>query len=771
MLMIDDHFTGPLGIILVMAFLATGCREGTSTPAYVGTAVCTECHGEVTEAWRGSHHDLAMQIAHDSTVLADFDNATFEYAGTTSTFYRRDGEFMVQTDGPEGTLEDFAVRYAFGVYPLQQYLLELPGGRLQGLTIAWDTRTAAEGGQRWFHLYPDEAITFDDELHWTKRSQNWNRGCAECHSTDLAKGYDPATKSYATTWSDVNVGCEACHGPGATHIEWAARDEPFQSGATGLVALRGSAGGQWVFDSGVSIARRMPPVADRLEVETCAPCHARRVQIADGRVPGETLLDEYLPLTLEDRLYFVDGQIEDEVYVFGSFTQSRMYHMGVTCGDCHDPHTTKLRAPGNAVCATCHQPATYDTPAHSFHEPDSEGAPCVGCHMPTRTYMVVDDRLDHSMRIPRPDLSLILGTPNACTQCHEDQTDSWASRSVAQWYGARSQATPSFGEIIHWVRQDAPDAERKLLDLAHNDTIPAIVKATVLDELRRHPSPPAAQAVIRAIDDHDPLVRYHALGALQMLPPAQRWQLAEHRLQDTVLSVRSEAGRVLAGTSGTQLTPEQQAALDRAVEEYLAIQAFDADHPTTYVNVGLVEAARGRPEAAEAAYREAILLDPEWLPAYVNLADFYRTQSRDGEAETVLRGALEEVTEPSAIRHALGLTLVRAGRMDEALEELRLAAEAAPDQPRFVYVYGVALNGADRTDEAVAVFEAGLRTHPRDRELLFALAALYRDQGDVGNGRRIALRLKAIEPMRERADVMLSEFDAMEQGAQAGRPN
>jgi tetratricopeptide (TPR) repeat protein len=256
-----------------------------------------------------------------------------------------------------------------------------------------------------------------------------------------------------------------------------------------------------------------------------------------------------------------------------------------------------------------------------------------------------------------------------------------------------------------------------------------------------------------------------------MLPPAQRWQLAEHRLQDTVLSVRSEAGRVLAGTSGTQLTPEQQAALDRAVEEYLAIQAFDADHPATYVNVGLVEAARGRPEAAEAAYREAILLDPEWLPAYVNLADFYRTQSRDGEAEALLRGALGEVAETSAIRHTLGLLLVRAGRMDEALEELRLAAEAAPDQPRFVYVYGVALNGADRTDEAVAVFEAGLRTHPRDRELLFALAALYRDEGDVGNGRRIALRLKAIEPMRERADVMLSEFDAMEQGARAGRPN
>ena len=757
--------------ILLAVFLAAGCSNEDRRPAYVGTAACQECHSDVTEAWRGSDHDLAMQVAHDSTVLADFDDATFEYAGTVSTFYRRDGDFMVRTDGPDGALEDFVVRYTFGFYPLQQYLLELPGGRLQGLTIAWDARAASEGGQRWFHLYPDEAITFDDELHWTKRSQNWNRGCAECHSTDLVKGYDPETRSYTTTWSDVNVGCEACHGPGSTHLEWAARDEPYQPGATGLVTLRDPSDGQWLFDPGEAIARRTSPAPDRLEVETCAPCHARRVQIADNRTPGEPLLDEYLPSTLEGRLYFVDGQVFDEVYVYGSFTQSRMYHQGVTCSDCHDPHTLELRAPGNAVCATCHQPATYDTSAHHFHEPDTEGSQCAACHMPTRTYMVVDDRQDHSMRIPRPDLSLTLGTPNACTRCHEDRTDSWASRSAAQWYGTRTGSPQSFGEIIHQARQLTPDAERKLLSLAQQDTIPAIVRATVLDELSRFPSRPAVQAVIRAIDDPDPLVRYHALGALQMLPAAERWQLAEHRLQDTVLSVRSEAGRVLAGTSMEQLSPEQQATLDGAIDDYLTIQAFDADHPTTYVNAGLVEAARGRPEAAEAAYREAMSLDPEWLPAYVNLADLYRTQSRDGEAEAVLRAALGVVAETGAIRHSLGLLLVRTGRIDEALEELQLAAEAAPDQARFVYVYGVALSGVDRTDEAVAVFEEGLRTHPGDRELLFALAALYRDLGDVGNGRRIALRLKAVEPMRERADILLAEFDAMEQGGRAARPN
>jgi len=239
---------------------------------------------------------------------------------------------------------------------------------------------------------------------------------------------------------------------------------------------------------------------------------------------------------------------------------------------------------------------------------------------------------------------------------------------VTRWYGPRDETEPTFGEIIHQARRQMPGAERRLLSLANQDTIPAIMRATLLDELRRTPSRLAVEAVIKAIDDADPLVRYHALGALQMLPPGERWQFAEHRLQDTVLSVRSEAGRVLAGSSRDRLSPDQLAVLDAAIADYLAIQAFDADHPTTYVNVGLLEAARGRPEAADSAYREAMEVDAEWLPAYVNLADLYRAQSRDEEAEAVLRSALGVVTETSAIRHALGLLLVRTGRMDEALE-------------------------------------------------------------------------------------------------------
>ena len=190
---------------------------------YVGPAACAACHAGEIEAWQGSHHDRAMQVANERSVLGNFDNATFQYAGITSTFSKRNGNFFVSTDGPDGRLSDYEIKYTFGVTPLQQYLIEFPGGRMQALPIAWDTRPKDKGGQRWFHLYPSERITHEDELHWTRPQQNWNFMCADCHSTNLKKNYDATSHTFKTTWSEVNVSCEACHGPGSRHVEWALR--------------------------------------------------------------------------------------------------------------------------------------------------------------------------------------------------------------------------------------------------------------------------------------------------------------------------------------------------------------------------------------------------------------------------------------------------------------------------------------------------------------------------------------------------------------------
>ncbi len=388
---------------------------------FVGAGICKECHQAEFKAWHGSDHDLAMQEANDQTVLGDFNNAKFKHDAVESTFFKRDGKFMVRTDGPDGKLTDYPITYTFGVKPLQQYLIAFPGGRYQALSIAWDSRPKVEGGQRWFHLYPKEKMDYTDQLHWTGRYQNWNMECAECHSTNLKKGYDAATDSYKTTFNEINVACESCHGPASQHVEWAKKAQPPYPGDDKGLAVKLQSDWQeaWKFpDSNALFAHRDQPANDAL-MNTCWACHARRSTLVEGSLPGLPLEDTHRPALLTQPTYYADGQQRDEDYTWGSFRQSKMFQNGVTCMDCHEPHSLKLRAEGNALCTRCHNAAKFDTEQHHFHKQDSLGAQCMNCHAPEQNYMVIDGRHDHSFRLPRPDLSLSLGSPNACTQCHQ----------------------------------------------------------------------------------------------------------------------------------------------------------------------------------------------------------------------------------------------------------------------------------------------------------------------------------------------------------------
>ena len=383
-----------------------------------------------------------MAVATDSSVLARFNNPKVAAGGVAEAFYRRDGKFFVHTDGPDGRPGDFAISYTFGVAPLQQYLVALSKGRLQALTTAWDSRAAAAGGQRWFNLYTDVRSS-DDELHWTRPAQNWNYMCADCHSTNVRKNYDAAADSFSTTWSEIAVGCEACHGPGSRHLAWAAKGERSSRDSTmGLtVQLDERHRVTWLANASTGNAVRSHPRTSDRELQVCAQCHSRRRQIAEEYVAGKPYYDHYRPALLTSPLYFADGQQRGEVYEWGSFLQSRMNAHGVTCSDCHEPHGGELRAPGAAVCATCHSPAKYDAPAHQHHQA-AAGVTCLSCHMPAATYMKVDSRRDHSFRVPRPDLSVTLGTPNACASCHADRGAQWAASQITAW---RSGDTSAIG--------------------------------------------------------------------------------------------------------------------------------------------------------------------------------------------------------------------------------------------------------------------------------------------------------------------------------------
>ncbi len=704
-------------------------------PTYVADSLCAGCHSAEQTAWADSHHAHAMEEPGEASVRGDFDDAVFESGSAQYRFFRRDGAYVVETEGPDGQAGEFEIAYTFGWTPLQQYLVELDGGRLQALTVAWDTEA-----ERWFDL-ADESAAPGDPLHWTGREYNWNFRCADCHSTNLIRDYDLESDSYDTTWSNVTVGCQACHGPGSAHLAWAQEGtEDEQSGA--------------LSDYGLVV----PPGGEaQAEINACAQCHSRRRQITGHYVAGEPFLDHYMPERLDEGLYFPDGQIDDEVYVYGSFLQSRMYAKGVTCSDCHDPHSGDLLAEGNAVCTACHtetpperfssiRPLDYDSPAHHFHEVGKSGSACVDCHMPARTYMGVDPRRDHSFRVPRPDLSAKTGAPDACTGCHTDRDAAWAAARIAGWYGPDRRREPHFGEALALGRSGAPGAGDRLAALAGDDSQPGIARATAVEMLRRYLDEVTGPAVVASLDDPDPMVRIAALQALETVPPADRVEMAAPLLSDPVRAVRITAVRILAPVPAASFLGERRAAYLGAVEEFLASEHAAAERPEAHLNLGRYWTDQGNAEKAEAAYKTALRLAPGFIPGLINLSDLERARGRVDEEAELLEQAYALAPEDGSVLHALGLLRVRQGRHADALPLLGKAARLAPGAARYAHVYAVALESLGQPDEALSVRKAALTRHPYDVDLLAGLLQTQLGAGDMAGASESADRLLALRP-------------------------
>lgn len=694
---------------------------------YVGSEACGSCHTAEFADWQQSQHAKAMQHANADTVLGNFNDVRFEYNGITSRFFKRDGKFFVNTDGPDGKLADFEIKYTFGLDPMQQYLIAFPDGRMQALSIAWDSRPADQGGQRWFHLQPDEKVDHNDELHWTKRTQNWNFMCSDCHSTDVRKNYDEASNTFKTTWKDITVGCEACHGPGSNHVKAPASSLKGSGLTVDFIERNGV---DWVLNPATGNANRSKPRETDVELQVCAQCHSRRGQVADGYRPGMPFHDFYREAVLEPNLYHADGQQLDEVYISGSFAQSKMNHAGVTCSDCHNPHTAKLKAEGNAVCAGCHLPAKYDIENHHHHPQGSQGAQCANCHMPEKTYMVIDPRRDHSMRIPRPDLSVAHGTPNSCNACHRENDAAWAAQQIRQWTGGRDPGgyqtyTPAYAA----ADANKPDAQSRLGNTVTDLSVPAIARAGALSRMIRTPGTTLEFVAEKSLSDPDPLVRRTAIEGLAGLPPERRLALLAPLLDDTVRTVRMEAASALAGAMNGA-TPAQQASFDKAAAEFIAAQRFNADTVEARTSLGGFYANLGRMADAETQMKAAIAMDPQYPAAYANLADLYRVLNRDAESEKLLSEGLKQSPESSELHHAYGLLLVRQERKSEALAAFGKAAKLAPANTRFAYVYAVALDSEGNSKAALSEIRRVLPSNATDTELLIAAATFSRNAGD-----------------------------------------
>ena len=699
---------------------------------YVGAGVCKSCHAAEFKAWTRSHHAVAMQAATDATVVGNFDDTSFSSHGATSKFFKRDGRFLVRTSGADGKPADFVIAYTFGVFPLQQYLIAFPEGRYQALPIAWDSRPVSEGGQRWFDLYPDAAIAPTDPLHWTGRYQSWNLQCASCHSTNLRKNYDAASDSYDTRWSEMNVACEACHGPGSQHVASAHSGRLSEDDGTKALSayLRSRWDEAWSFPSpDARFAVRDSAPASTL-MNACWPCHARRSALREDGPVDAPLLEAFRPALLIPPSYFVDGQQQDENYIWGSFTQSKMFARGVTCMDCHEPHGLRLRAEGNALCGRCHNPSVFDVKEHHHHEPGSNGAECTACHMPERNYMVVDARADHSLRLPRPDLTISIGTPNACNSCHSEHSAEWAAAALDGWFGAAWRKRPSYGVTLNAGVTEGIKGLPGLLALAQDATQPAVVRATAATLAQGHQGPKVLAAARILLADQDPTVRLAALGFVEPLDQPARLDLLLPLLTDPIRGVRIEAARILADMPATTFDPEQKAAFLTALNEFEASLQLDADWPASVVALGNLRVRQGKSEDAVANFERAIKMDPHFSLPYVSLADAYRQIGRDGEGGKVLRRGLVVLPDAAELHHALGFLLVRLGDRDAGVKELEIAARLAPENPTYTYAYAVGLFSTGRVAQSLSVLNEANRRSRYNVDILSALVSINRDAGD-----------------------------------------
>ncbi|WP_038149627.1 tetratricopeptide repeat protein [Vibrio litoralis] len=720
---------------------------------------CASCHQKQVEDWKQSDHFHAMEQATPEISLGQFDGRSIQYLGKPATFTQDDdNKLWVDFVDEQGKQHHLNIIYTFGYKPLQQYLFDAGKGKWQFIPFAWDSRSQQEGGQRWFVLHPDE--TPNDTFHWTQKGQNWNQMCADCHVTDYKKNYDAETKTYKPEFSAVNVSCNACHGDDAKHIKWANGDKK--------IANKG-------YD--VNIKMRTPmfhknengkmvsvqPLVDSQQVDTCASCHARRAQLQDRTSPQD-IVNAFTPSLLSSDLYYPDGQISDEVYVWGSFMQSKMHEKGVTCTNCHNPHSGKLKLLGNDTCTQCHTKTEYDTDSHHKHAKFKQGNQCVDCHMPATTYMQVDPRRDHSFKVPRPDLSISTGSPNACTQCHQDKDDKWAQQSLKTWYpNSQYQGSAHYGNVFHQADTGMLTSSTELSKIAQDANYSDIVRASALSRMSALPDANAMVAIARAVKSDESLKKLGAIEAAENFPIAQRWSLLSPLLSDDALSIRTEAARVLAPVvpdlaQSAKLSAQERDKLNEVLDEYRQVQAYQSDRGFSYAALGSLAINLNRLDEAQNHFNQAIKVEPNFVPAYVNLADVYRRQNNEAAAQKVLLKGVEIAPDNASLYYSLAMSYVRSQDKAKALIELEQATLKAPDNVRYHYTYSLLLKDQGQLKKAVAALERAYQLSPTSPDLTYALAQEYAELGEYFSALQYAQKLKKLVPNNPQVDAFIQQL-------------
>lgn len=692
---------------------------------YVGDQACISCHKTEHDQWQLSDHYKAMQPANDSTVLGDFNNTTYTADGVTSRFFKKDGKFFINTQGPDGKNHDYEIRYTFGYYPLQQYLVAFDGGRMQATRQSWNSKD-----KKWFHQYAGQKITTTDWLHWTGNGQNWNTMCAECHSTDLKKNYSTTTDTYNTTYSALTVSCEACHGPAKTHIDYI-NSSDYKNG-----------------DRIAGSYLRAPKNGTQLaQIQTCFPCHARKSTISADLKNSTELLDDYIPEIPTTEHFYADGQANDEDYTYTSFLQSKMYNRGVKCTNCHNPHTGKLLIAGNGVCLQCHD-KKYDAPTHTFHALNTEGAQCKNCHMPGKFYMGNDWRNDHTFRVPRPDLSVTYGTPNACNNCHTGKSAQWAAAAVVKWFGPTRRY--HFAEdLIPGSRLDA-GSQAHLIRLISDTATPSIVQAATMQYLSGMPGNDNGAELVKALQNKNAHIRYRAVTGLTNFAPAVWRDAVQPLLTDKVRAVRIAAANLVLGANDGDLIEGLGTAYTNALAELNNDVLYQTDFASGNVMAADYYLKLKNYDEATSFYLKALKKDDQMNYARLNLSTVYNLKGNNQEALRVLLDAARIDPKNDRIYFNLALLYNELRQPENVVKNLQQAIALKTTNPRVYYNYGILLQQQQQYSSALQQYQKALQLAPADADINYALCVLFLQQNNPAAARPYAQTLRKYYPGDQR---------------------
>lgn len=729
----------PLAILFITILIAIlyNCRQNRQAPEsgekvfgevtkenFVGDESCQSCHAKEFEEWQNSHHDYAMRKADSTSVQGNFNNVTFTEDDETYRFFRRGDHYMVEAPDSTGNQETYEITHTFGWTPLQQYLVDFGRGKLQALNIAWDTEK-----ERWFSMHPGEKIEPGDWLHWTGGAMNWNTMCADCHSTQLEENYNPDTDSFNTTWTSINVSCESCHGPGKQHVAFIQSEE---SEEASVERIR----------KDLELTENSSQIQ---QINTCARCHSLREKMVDYHDHDKDFLDHFNPTLPHPEMYFADGQIREEVYVYGSFLQSKMYQEGVKCNDCHDPHSLELKAnvTNNTLCMQCHEPQ-YNTEEHHFHKPNTESSQCINCHMTGRYYMEVDYRRDHSFRIPRPDLSAKFGTPNACNDCHDQQSPEWAAEAVEKWYGP--DRPNHFSETLLKADLMGTEVIPDLKKLIEDTLQPGIARATAIWYLGQFPAQQSADLLIESLEDENPLIRKSSARSMASLPQQrQRKDVLTDALDDSVRAVRIQAIEGLTEFSAADFASGLKQSFNEAIDEYREYLDVNQYFPNGLMNRGQFFEEQGETQKAIAAYQKALEKDKQFNPARLNLAFLYNEQGDKEQAQNLLEKVIEQEPDYGPAYYSLGLLIAERGSLKNAVLKFNKAAELMPDHARLRYNLAISYQNLNRPKDAEEMYLEAIEIAPEHPDYRYGIVTLYIQQEEYSNALSHAKKLNELE--------------------------